>query len=259
MNQAELIKTLKRAGWMVVAFAAAAMIISAVERKESSMATGMLIEIDSLAGGHTLIVEEDVMTTIDRSFGFKLEELPLGAVDIERLERVLEEDPFIFDANAFIDAKNRIHIRVAQREPVLRIIDNNGLNYYLDEQGRKMPLSRHFTARVLVGTGNLPPHVPDFLDRDENALKELFLLAERIREDPFFQPLFEQVYVNQKGDFILVPKVGDQQIVLGPYVNLEEKLRNLKIFYKEAVPYEGWQKYSSINLTYKGQVVCKKK
>lgn len=259
MNKAEITKTLKRIGWLIALFGAAAMIISAVERKEASEATGMLVEIEPLDGGHMLILEEDVLKTIDRSFGFKLEELPLGAIDIERLERVLEEDPFIFDANAYIDAKNRINIRVEQRQPVLRIIDNNGLNYYLDKGGLKMPLSPHFTARVLVGTGYIPPHVPDFLERKQHRLKDLFLLAQRIREDDFFNALFEQVYINQKGEFVLAPKVGDQQVILGQYYNIEDKLQNLKIFYREAVPYEGWQKYRSINLSYDGQVVCKRK
>jgi cell division protein FtsQ len=258
MNKTEITKTLKRLGWLIAFFVATAMIISAVERKEASEATGMLVEIEPLNGGHMLILEEDVLKTIDRSFGFKLEEMPLGAIDIERLERVLEEDPFILDADAYIDAKNRINIRVEQRQPVLRIIDNNGLNYYLDQEGLKMPLSRHFTARVLVGTGYIPPHVPDFLEREQNRLKDLFLLAQRIRQDAFFNALFEQIYINQTGEFILAPKVGDQQVILGPYYNVDEKLQNLKIFYREAIPYEGWQKYRTINLTYDGQVVCQK-
>ncbi len=33
----------------------------------------------------------------------------------------------------------------------------------------------------------------------------------------------------------------------------------LKIFYKEALPYEGWNKYSGVSLQYDGQVVCKKR
>jgi len=258
MNRIELKRTLKRLGWLVLLFGAAALIISAVERKEASLASALTIDITPLDGEHMLIVEKDVVTAIDRSFGFDLRDLPLGALDVERLERVLEEEPFILDADAFLDAENKIHVTVEQRPPVLRIIDHNGLNYYLDEHGMKMPLSPHFTARVLVATGNIPPHVPDFLERPRNALRDVFLLARRLRQDELFGPLIEQVYVNPQGDMVLVPKVGDQKIILGDGADLEAKLTNLRIFYQDAVPYEGWQKYGTINLKYKGQVVAKR-
>ena len=32
----------------------------------------------------------------------------------------------------------------------------------------------------------------------------------------------------------------------------------LKVFYKEAIPYEGWNQYDEINLKYKKQIVCNK-
>lgn len=258
-DREEMRKMLKKLGWLAAVILAASLIISAVERKEASPAVGVTIEIEPLEGEHLLIKEQDILRTINRSFGFRLEGLPLGAVDIERLEKVLEEDPFILDANVYLDARNRVHISVEQREPVLRIIDNNGLNYYLDGSGLKMPLSRHYTARVLVATGNIPPHVPGFMERKKSTLKDLFLLAQDIRADAFLEALFEQVYVTVSGEFVLVPKVGDQKVVFGRYENAPAKFRNLKIFYNEALPYEGWRKYRTINLSFDGQVVCQRR
>lgn len=259
MLQAELIKTLKKVGQLALVFLVASLVISAVARKGASSASGLSVSIEPLEGGHLLVDEKDILVTIERSFGFELEGLPLATIDVGRLERVLEEDPFILDANVYIDARNQINIEVEQREPVLRVIDNNGLNYYLDDSGLKMPLSKHFTARVLVATGNIPPHVPDFLTRKKHTLKDLFELARKLREDPFFDALFDQVYVSNQREYTLVPKVGDQKVILGPYENIDEKLRNLKVFYQEAVAYEGWQKYRTINLKYRGQVVCKRR
>jgi len=139
----------------------------------------------------------------------------------------------------------------------LRIIDDNGLDYYLDSEGMKLPLSKHFTARVLVATGNIPPHSPDFLQRKKHLLKDLFQLAKLILADEFLKSLLEQIYVNQ-GEFVLIPKVGDQKILLGKFENVEDKLERLNIFYQKGIPYEGWQKYKTINLKFKNQVVCGK-
>ena len=258
MNQKELIRTFKRLLYIVLLFTAAALVISFIERKEASPANQVKIEIDRLPDGNRMINEKDVLLTIERSFGFELEGLPLGSVDVERLERVLEEDPFILNADVFIDARNGVNIRIIQREPILRIIDNNGLNYYLDRDGFKMPLSKHFSARVLVATGNIPPHVPDFLVRDRHILKDLYLLSHDLRNNEFYNALIDQVYVSNRGELSLIPKVGKQKIHLGKYTNINDKLNRLKIFYQEGMPYEGWRKYSSIDLRYKGQVVCQK-
>ena len=258
MNNDELIKVGKRLMWTFMAFVAAGIILSSVQWKETSPSAGLAIDITPLANGHNLINGEDIMKKIERSFGFPLEGTPLNNIDIERLERVLREDPFISNADAYVDAGSVINIRIAQREPVLRVIDNNGLNYYLDKNGVQMPISEHFTARVLVATGSIPPYVPNFLEREKHLLKDVFKLAGRIMEDDFFAPLIEQLYVSNRGEMTLIPKVGDQKILLGRIFRVDEKLENLKIFYKQGVPYEGWRKYKTYNLKYKGQVVAER-
>ena len=258
MTKPELIKMLKRLAWVSLIFVSAALVISAIERKEASLAQEVRIEIEPLPDSSLMINQEDIRLSIQRSFGFPMEGLPLSALDVERLERVLEEEPFILDADVFINARNALHIGVVQREPKLRIIDKNGLNYYLDETGFKMPLSKHFSTRVLVATGNIPPHVPDFLERKQHVLKDLFYLKDLILEDEFLQALVEQIYVSSRSEYILIPKLGKQKIILGKLDDIEDKLKRLKVFYEEAVPYEGWRKYKTINLKFKDQVVCKR-
>ncbi len=258
MNRTAIIRSLKRILGIGLVLLSAGIIISAVERKEASLTTTVTVDIEPLAGGHMLITEEDIRDKIDQAFGYSLEGMPLSAIDIERVERILEEDRFILQANAYIDYNNHIEISVRQRKPVLRVIDANGLNYYLDEDGLRMPLSGHHTARVMVATGHLPPHVPDFLDRPHYGLTEVFRLARMLRADPLFDPLFEQIHYTAGGELVLIPKVGDQRVEFGRPDQMEEKLENLKIFYLEALPYEGWEKYKSIDLRYNRQVVAKK-
>lgn len=259
MNSKELIKTLKKLSWVALLFAAAAVVISAIEKKETSQVAEVLIDIAPLKDSTWMIRNGDILLTIERSFGYALESLPIVSVDVERLERILENDPFILNADVFLDARNRVNIKIEQRQPILRIIDNNQLNYYLDRDGKKMPLSNHFAARVLVATGNIPPFVPDFLSQDKHVLKDLFLMTETILQDQFMNAMVEQIYVSNRGEYSIVPKIGDQKIILGSYHNLDEKIERLKIFYQEALPYEGWRKYKTIDLRYEGQVVCKKR
>jgi cell division protein FtsQ len=76
------------------------------------------------------------------------------------------------------------------------------------------------------------------------------------------QALIGQVYVQKDGQFLLVPLVGEQIIEFGKAETdkvVEEKFSKLKVFYKEAIPYEGWEKYKSISLKYDKQIVCAKR
>ncbi|MEL6863249.1 MAG: cell division protein FtsQ [Bacteroidota bacterium] len=257
MNESTL-QMLKRLMGIACLFLLAAAVISAAQLKGSRNVQEVMINIEALPGGHSLVSKKDLMLSIERSFGHNLIGVPLAALNVERIERVLEADPFILASDVYIDAENQVHISVEQREPIVRIIDKNGLNYYLDEFGEKMPLSKHFTARVLVANGEIPAHIPNFLERKKHTLKDLFGLTNIILDDDFLRPMIEQVYVDKRGEYTLVPKLGNQKILLGRLDGLDDKLTRLKTFYKEGMPYSGWKKYKAINLKYKGQVVCKK-
>ena len=250
---------LKRLLIIATLFLVAALIIWTVQMKEQKKALDVVINIEALENGHTLISQVDVKEQLLKSFAVNLVGLPIGAIDMERVEEVLEADPFVLDAEAYVDAQNVIFINLKQRAPLLRVIDDNGLNYYLDKKGNKMPLSKHYTANVMVANGNIPPHIPDFLKRRKNALRDLFELTNRILSDDFLQAMIEQIYVTEKGEYILTPILGNQKILLGPYDNVENKFFRLKSFYSEAIPYTGWKRYKTINLKFKNQVVCKKR
>ena len=250
--------TLKKVAWLVLVLLTAGIVISAVENKKNSNAGQVLISIADLSNGKTLINNDDVLLMIERSFGYNLEGVPLAGLDVERVERVLQDDSFIKEADVYVDALNKINISVTQREPVLRIIDKNDFNYYLDNEGYKIPTSSHYSAKVLVATGNISPYIEDFLEtKNENSLRNIFKLSNKIAENEFLHAQIEQIYVNSLGEIILVPMIGNQKILLGPYEDIDNKLERLETFYKEGIPYVGWNKYKTINLKFKDQVVCK--
>ncbi len=250
-------RMLKRIGWAGLFVAMLVVYISAVERKGASLVEEVLIDIAPLPDGNSLLTDTDVRATIQQSFGKPIEGRSIAELDIGRLESVLEEEPFILEAEAFVTAGNKVRIEILPREPVLRVIDNNGYNYYLDRNGVQMPLSEHFTAKVLVATGSLPTYEEAFLSRKRNRLKEAFLLAQLILSDPFLSALSEQIYFDSRGKITLVPKLGVGQVEFGHFEAAQSKLRRIKIFYKEVLPYTGWQQYEEISVAYQNQVVAR--
>ncbi len=258
-NNPQTKSSFRRIAWIGGAFLTVVLVAAAVERKKEMLVSATVVEVAPLNGGSFLIDSADVIKIINRSFGMSLDEQAAGLIDVDRVERVLEEDPFVLNAEAMLTAASKVKIMVQQREPILRVMDNMGAQYYLDQNGARVPLSKHFTARTLVATGNIPPHTPEFLTKKKHTMKDLFDLTNFIRADGFWNALFEQIYVNGQGEYALVPKLGDQVVLLGKFENVEEKFRHLKAFYSEGMPYEGWRKYRSIDLRYAGQVVCERR
>lgn len=244
--------------WIVFLLITALILVSAVSRKKNSFADNTSVEVVPLESGEKLLSDRDVRQNLLRAFGNTLEGTELASLEVERMERVLEEDPFVLDAETYVGQSNTLHVRIRQREPVLRILDNRGGNYYLDKDAAKMPVSRNYTARVIVATGNIAPYTADFQKKKRNSLKDVFHLTNYLLADPVWSTFIQQIHVNNAGEYILVPLVGDQKIILGSIRNLEDKLNRLKIFYQEGMPYSGWRAYKSLNLKFNGQVVAKR-
>lgn len=234
------------------------LVMNFVRQQQRSLVRDVVVSIQPLADGHNLLEEEDVLHLITKRFELPLTDMTLRDIDAERVESVLEEDPFIRNADVWVDASGQVHVALQQREPILRIKDANGLDYYLDSAGVRMPLSRRHTARVMVATGSLPPHTDDYLEKPKSLLKDVFQLAEMINSDVFLKALVEQLYVDKKGEFVLVPKLGSSVIQFGRIKDAADKLKRIKIFYSDGLPYTGWNQYKALDVRFKNQVVARR-
>jgi cell division protein FtsQ len=234
--------------------------IAAILNKRKGNVKDIVVNIQHLQDGENyLIMDKDVKEILRRGFEENVAEMKVSRVDVQRAEKILEQDPFIENSEVFIDADNKLNIKIVQREPICRVIDNNGLNYYMDKSGIKMPPSKYFSARVPIVTGAVPPHVTDFLSRKKYGLKDVYYLVKQLQADEFYKTFIQQIVVDAGGEFTLIPVLGDQKIRIGTIEDLDDKLKRIRIFYDEAMPYEGWRKYATISVKYKGQIVCKKK
>jgi len=197
---------------------------------------------------------------------------PKSTINIPEIERALNSHADIANAEVYVTVNGEVKVEVKQRRPVIRIINANGDSYYLDSEGTLMPLSDKYTAKVLVANGLLiEPYAKrymysiDKLSNDSamksvSMLDELFAMANYINADEFWKAQIQQLYVNSDKDIELVPMVGDQQIIFGDTTSMDEKFKKLLTFYHQGLNTTGWwNKYSTINLKFKNQIVCTKK
>lgn len=197
---------------------------------------------------------------------------PMSSVDVTELENVLNSHVAIAKSEVYVSVNGEVSIEVTQRKPVLRVFNYNSESYYIDEEGKLMPLSDKFTAHVPVAMGHIfEPYAHRFnytmadivrseALKEHSLLDDLYALAMFIRKDKFWEAQVEQIYVNSEKELEIIPRVGNHRIILGDASALEEKFMKLRIFYEEGLNTTGWwNNYSVINLKFKDQVVCTKK
>ena len=93
----------------------------------------------------------------------------------------------------------------------------------------------------------------------KRVAEQVYAIAKFIQNDTVLNPLIEQIYINNENEIELVPRIGDQIILLGDAGNLENKFNKLLTFYRKGLNKIGWTAYSKINLKYENQVVVMKK
>lgn len=190
-------------------------------------------------------------------------------VSTSNVEHVLLQNPYVASAQVYMTQDGTCHLRVEQRNPVLKVACTDGRMYQIDRNGVEMPVNTDYAVRLRVASGYIPfapeygldvTGIADTLPRA--VLKRLFEINAFLAADPLWDVLFEQIYVTYAGEYELVPKVGGQLVKLGKVKDrndLADKMKRLELFYKKGVNACGWEKYSVLNLKYRNQLVATKR
>lgn len=236
-------------------------------KTNETLCSDIKVKITAINDETKFISEEDVLTKI-KSIAGNIKGQPIESLNIENLEKGLFQLPHTEKAKVYKNMYGELMVNIHQKEAIARIMMPNGRGFYLDKQGCYIPLSKNHAALTLVFTGSIPKAGlgqcnVDILNNkelaDESLMDDIYQLANYIHENSFWRAQIQQIHVDENFEFQLIPRVGSHIIELGKVYHLEEKLKKLKIFYTQGLPYNGWNKYSKINLKFKDQVVCTKK
>lgn len=236
------------------------------EKKKEILNPSISIHVD----GETFLTESELILRL-KNEGLLSNNQKNEQLDIRKIERKIRLMEEVKDVEVFRQIGKQWNIRITLREPIARIFNTTNQTFYMDGDGFLMKRSTNHTARVIVFSGHLNDRflkgsINDFINNDSlksiKKMDDVFRISNYVCKSPLMHKLIGQVYLERDGDFVLIPLVGDQKIVFGTANSdeeVEEKFGRLNIFYKEAMPYEGWNKYSEISVKYGGQIVCRKR
>lgn len=169
-------------------------------------------------------------------------------IDMLAIERALKKNNFIDSVSCYRSPNGTVNVLIEQRLPLMRIMANNGEQYYLDSKGNMMS-PQGYVADLVVATGNISHRF---------AQKDLTQIGRFLRDDPFWDGQIEQINVVNNNHLQLVPRIGSHIIEFGNTDSISQKFRNLYTFYEKVLPKVGWNKYSKISVEHITQIVAKK-
>lgn len=188
--------------------------------------------------------------------------MPLKEIDTRKIEETLENNSFVDKVECYKTISGTVNIIVNQRMPYIRIMADNGDNYYLDKEGNIMQ-GEGYTSDLIIATGNISrQYAKDYLTP----------VSRFIKDSDFWRYQIEQINILPSGDMEVVPRVGNHVVKVGRIPQFKDKERRekeiekflsnkfqrLKKFYVYGLNKIGWNKYKYINIEFDNQIICKK-
>lgn len=240
----------------LVALAGLVLLMGLVSKKDQSQICSDLKVI--VEGKETFIDQADIMGIVKQQYGAVIGR-PLNEIPLEKIERSLMSLPYVSGADVHVDMNGAMKISVKQRAIVLRVINKLGQEFYVDTEGKKIPTTLKYVPHVMVANGNITESFAKPLEEVESKLvKDLISIVHYSAKDELWSNQIVQLYVNKDSDIEIVPRVGDQEIILGDAGDLKDKLKRLEVFYKKILPRVGTEAYNKVNVKYGGQIICER-
>lgn len=205
------------------------------------------IDIEFLDANSPFITHEAVNNLLIQSVD-SISELSKESLDLRAMEQRLQDNPMVRNAEVFVTVDGALGAWIEQRDPIGRMQVNNGDSFYIDADGKMMPLSSVYSARVPIVTGI-----------SEEDLETITPLLLKIREDEFMQRMVIGLNKAQNGDIYLDLRNTSLKAIFGKPVHIEKKFQNFKAFYKKTKQDSTIYGYDKINLKFESQVIATKK
>ncbi len=166
-------------------------------------------------------------------------------LNLRKIEELINDNAFIDFAEVSMDLVGEIGVKIIEKKPVFRVLNGE---YYIDTNGRKMPLSNLFSERI-------PLIISDVNSSDYVSLGSLgsFLI-----NDDFLNAHITGLEIIDNNLFFHVRNFS-YVIKMKGFNQYKIRLNNYKVFYRSVINDSVLRDLSSINLNFNSQVIVEKK
>lgn len=144
------------------------------ERKARKVARLAIEVVDSTA--HGLLVSAAKVRRWIAAEGIKTVGTPVSEVDLTGIEQLIARNGFVDRVAAYLSYEGTLHVKISQREPLLRLL-TDGMNAYVTSEGYVFAAPQASSLYVPVVTGS---YRPPFADKYTGDVRRY--VDERLRE-----------------------------------------------------------------------------
>lgn len=246
-------KLLTATVWLLVSSAAIVLLIAATRNQNGKLCKEVVVNIKGTnAVGY--VSKQHILQTISGGRPDLMSGQLIKTFDLQQLEKLLERNLWIRNAELFFDNNDVLHVDVTEREPVARVFRVDGESFYIDELGDELPITNDQVARVPVFT-SFPNETTAARKKDSVLKQQVKEVGRFILKNEFWMAQIDQVNINNY-EFELVPKLGNHLIQFGNADKIAPKFDRLLLFYKKVMHKTGWNYYSTLDVRYDKQLVA---
>jgi len=165
---------------------------------------------------------------------------------LNTIEKVIETNEMVKSAQVYLTVNGELTSKIVQRQPIGRVEGNT--KFYLDEEGKRMPLSKNHSARVPIITGKITG----------KSLEDVYVILTYINADDFLRKNVIGIHIEEEERYQLKFRMENFVVNLGNVKDLNEKFNNFKAFYAKATKDKTLEDYQIVSLEFNNQVVCTK-
>lgn len=232
---------------------------STKEHRRQATCVGVKVEF---ADSYNFVTAEDIEQYLKEGYGVYVGQR-LDSINLMKVEKLLDSKSAILKTEAFTTPDGYLNVRLFQREPVVRF-QKDGHGFYADAKGFLFPLQNNYTSRVPIIDGDIPLDVKAGFKgkpgtgKEQEWLAKALELANFISSSPVWSENISQVSVRSNGDLVMIPRQGKEKFLFGQPDDIVAKFGKIEKYYTSIAPAKEPGCYSSVNVKYKGQIVCRK-
>ena len=251
-----LIITLRIAG--IALLLAAFVLLGLLSRRARRERTCEGVRVE-FSDDFNFVTEEDIKGYIDRYAGNYIGRR-LDSLDLNSIENMLDMQSAVLKSEVYTGGDGNLHVIISQREPVLRFQSPDS-GFYIDDRGFIFPLQENYTSLVPVIDGYIPVKVsPNYkgeagTEKEAAWIRGVQEMIAYMQANAIWSQNIVQIHVDENSDIILIPREGNEKFIFGSPDDAPAKFSRIEKYYQYIQP--GEKKYTSVNVKYKGQIICK--
>lgn len=244
---------------VIILCLAVSMGVSGAVRDRTTCTGTEITVLDSAECG--FVSEQDVLEYLSEGYG-QTAGVPVGNLDLKKMETMLYSRSAILKSEAYCTRDGILHIDITQRKPFMRF-QKDGAGFYADEEGYIFPVRPGRSGYVVVIDGHIPLRLDSsrqgkpVSEKERAWLGQMTELVGYMSEHKGWDRNIVQINVRENGDLILIPREGREKFIFGKPERTEEKFGMMECYYGTILPVAGKDRYSSVDVRYEGQIICK--